>query len=362
MSLPSLAALSLHDVQPTEGTGKRKIDGTYADTRLGQPLTLRWVNERFRQVMMLVRAFRMDWPDQSLLTADDAEFIRVALDTALASAMREGHKSDVYDLNPTTWSIWLVQHVKAVRRGAWTVETAEAQQRLSFELLYGWLDAQHRLGQRWVVRDPMTRERLHRFALPFKAQMRVPPKQEELFKWRKGARRLSDWMVQGGLAPMDPAIQSQQPAALVAPPPHQSQRATLQQALWARVGQRSRQRELASVEGGGGGDADSALTQTVVATVMSESRAITDDDMNQAFEELEQTEEEDADGGGGGDAIEVLAEYEGPVPPPNHGGGAGPSQEPSQGLQQLFHINHLLEEIREVASERGGEAGPGEAS
>ena len=61
--LPALDALAfsklrIHETTPTEGTGKRKIDGSYAVTRLGKALTPRWANERFRQVMMLVREFR----------------------------------------------------------------------------------------------------------------------------------------------------------------------------------------------------------------------------------------------------------------------------------------------------------------
>ena len=111
--LPALHALAfsklcVHDTIPTDGTGKRKVDGSYADTRLGKALTPRWANERFRQVLMLVREFRNEWPNQSLLSNDDVEFIRMAIDTALAMAEREEHTSDIYDVNPTTWSIWLV--------------------------------------------------------------------------------------------------------------------------------------------------------------------------------------------------------------------------------------------------------------
>ena len=77
--LPALDALAfsklcLHEVTPTDGTGKRKADGSYADTRLGKALTPRWANERFRQVMMLTREFRNEWPNQSLLSNDDVEF------------------------------------------------------------------------------------------------------------------------------------------------------------------------------------------------------------------------------------------------------------------------------------------------
>ena len=111
-TIPSLAAL-FHRTLDIAGSGKRKIDGTYAATRLGSAMTNRWANERFRQVMLLVRQFRTEWPNQSLLTANDTEFIRSAVDVALSSAAHEEHTGDVYDLNSTTWAIWMVQHVRA---------------------------------------------------------------------------------------------------------------------------------------------------------------------------------------------------------------------------------------------------------
>ena len=67
-------------------TGKHTADGNYAASRLGQPLTARWANKRLRQVMLLVRALRTEWPNQSLLFADDVEIIRATIDTALAMA------------------------------------------------------------------------------------------------------------------------------------------------------------------------------------------------------------------------------------------------------------------------------------
>ena len=112
-ALPSLAALSHKTVLDIAGSGKRKIDGSYAATRLSQAMTNRWANERFRQVMLLIRQFRMEWPNQSLLTADDMEFIRSAVDVALSSAAHDEHTGDIYDLNSTTWAIWMVQHVRA---------------------------------------------------------------------------------------------------------------------------------------------------------------------------------------------------------------------------------------------------------
>ena len=121
-SLPSLAAL-FHKTVDIAGSGKRKVDGEYAATRLKQTITSKWANERFRQVMLLVRQFRMEWPNQALLTADDTEFIRSAIDVALSTAGHEGHTGDIYDLNSTTWAIWMVQHAYAVRKASWTVES-----------------------------------------------------------------------------------------------------------------------------------------------------------------------------------------------------------------------------------------------
>jgi len=66
-SLPSLAAL-FHKTVDIAGSGKRKIDGEYAATRLKQAMTSKWANERFRQVMLLVRQFRMEWPNQRKVT------------------------------------------------------------------------------------------------------------------------------------------------------------------------------------------------------------------------------------------------------------------------------------------------------
>ena len=266
--LPSLVAL-FHKTVSIEGTGKRKADGSYAATRLGQTITSRWANERFRQVMLLIRQFRMEWPAQSLLTADDMELIRTAIDVALSTAAHEQHTGDIYDLNPTTWAVWLIQWVYAVRKGSWTAESTQAQHTLTFETLYEWLKTQHERGEQFYIYEPGTKIILHRYKLPFK-QMVVPPKKNELFKWRKGAKRLSDWLVEGGFAPMAEAIGSLEPPTLVAPPPLQSQREARRLALWGRVANRARVRRLTSVEGEG---EDATLTRTVVQSVMEDSRA-----------------------------------------------------------------------------------------
>ena len=47
-----------------DATGKRKVDGSLAATRLGQTTSERWANERFRQTMLLILEFRREWPTQ----------------------------------------------------------------------------------------------------------------------------------------------------------------------------------------------------------------------------------------------------------------------------------------------------------
>ena len=273
--MPALDALAfsklrIHKTTPTEGTGKRKIDGSYADTRLGKALTPRWANERFRQVLMLVREFRTEWPNQSLLSNDDVEFIRMAIDTALAMAEREEHTSDIYDVNPTTWSIWLVQHTLATRVGGWTVESVRQRQKLAFEGLYRWLEVQYARGEARNLYDPRTRQLIHRYKLPFKANMVIPPPKNELFKWRKGARRLSGWMETGGLLPIAAGIVEQQPPALVAAPPLQSRREQARAAMWSRVA--SRGANIRRMSNANEDSEDARLTRGVVGSVMHESR------------------------------------------------------------------------------------------
>ena len=95
------------DQADVDGTSKRKADGTKAATRLGAATSERWANERFRQVMLLVLEFRREWPNNSLLTDDDVRSIRVAVDNALFVATRDGHVGDIYNVNATTWAIWL---------------------------------------------------------------------------------------------------------------------------------------------------------------------------------------------------------------------------------------------------------------
>lgn len=83
-------------------TGKRRTDGSRSDTRLGSATTERWASERFRQVMLLILEFRRNWPTQSLLSMDDVETIRTAVDNALYHATSNGHVADSEKRNACT--------------------------------------------------------------------------------------------------------------------------------------------------------------------------------------------------------------------------------------------------------------------
>jgi hypothetical protein len=227
-----LAGLLLRlKTEDVDGTGKRKVDGSLAATE-------RWCNERFRQVMLLILEFRLEWPDNSLLTADDVERTRGALDGALYVASSENHVGDIYDLNPTLWSILLVQWAHCYKVGGrWTVETAEAQRRLTFENLYRWLDGRHSLRIRHDLRDPTTKKVVSRYVLPFKKQ-KVPVDASIMFKIRKGARRLSDWIVRGSGSVLEgfaAGIIDMKPAEIVAPPPNAAAREARANTAWERA-------------------------------------------------------------------------------------------------------------------------------
>ena len=246
-----------------DATGKRKVDGTYAETRLGKPVTSRWLNERFRQTLLLVNEFKANGIGV-ILSSDDLEFIRMCLDVALAQAERERHVGDIYDMNAVVWACWLVQHVLSSQSGKWEVESLRQQTQWSFAGLYRFLEVMHARGDTLMIRDPTTRELLHRYKLPFKSMV-VPPKPTELFKWRKGARRLSDWLEAGGLAPLHPGIIAQQSPTIVPPPPLAVRREARRAALWSRVARRASQRPLESVHGE---EKDAQETRAVVDGVI----------------------------------------------------------------------------------------------
>ena len=71
-------------------------------------------------------------------------------------------------------AIWLVQNQHALKVGGWKVESLRAQQTLSFEGLYRWLEAQAARGENKNLYDPSTKRLLKRYKLPFK-KFTVPP-------------------------------------------------------------------------------------------------------------------------------------------------------------------------------------------
>ena len=123
----ALLAGRFHHAASCGGTGKKKVSGEKADTRLGKSVTLTWANERFRQTMLLIHEFRTNWDRGQLLSNDDVEYVRICLDIALSYAVRQGHTASDYDMSPTVWACWLVQHVLSVRSGGWQVESVEQQ-------------------------------------------------------------------------------------------------------------------------------------------------------------------------------------------------------------------------------------------
>jgi hypothetical protein len=264
------------------GTSKKKADGTLAATRLKKPVTSAWLNERFRQTLLLIREFRTNWNQGNMLSNEDVEYLRVALDTALAQAEREGHIGDIYDLNPTIWAIFLVQNLHAVRMGDWAVHSVQDRLLFSMTGMYQFLEEMHARGDLQVIRDPTTKYVLHRYKMPFKANMTMPPRASELFKFRKGANRLSEWMEAGGMPPIHPDIINLQGPKVVPTLPLQAARAARRNALWRRVTQRVSHRGLQSVTGA---DADSRETQTMVSGLMAESRADTSSESELSREE-----------------------------------------------------------------------------
>ena len=335
-----MTLLALSDLfrQSVSIDAKRKIDGEKAESRQGETVSTHWLNERFRQTLLLIREFRYNWVTGEMLTNDDIELLRICLDVALGQAARQGHTGDIYDGNAVLYSIWLVQHLHAVRAGSWTVESANDQSLWSTANMYAFLEAMHARGDTYIVRDPTTRAVLHRYRLPFRA-MTVPPRADKMFIWKKAARRLSQWMVAGGLAGLDEAIITQRPPSIVPPLPAAAAREERREALWARVAGRARRRPLFSVRGN---DADAQETRQLVSGVMSESRAaaggegagLSDEQADELEADLERemTAEEAQPSSSANDdePLEVTAER------------VGPDEQP------VFHISQLLDEIREL--------------
>ena len=177
------------------------------------------------------------------------------------------------------------RHTYATRNGGWTAESEELQGIWSFDNLYRWLEIQHARMEPRHLRDQVTNAIVKRYKLPFKT-MNVPPRHLDLFKWRKGAQRLSCWMESRGLAPIDPGIIGQQQPRLVAPPPLQSKRENARQRMWARVASKAKKRGLASV-GVHDHSSDATLTRDVIGSVMTATRGLTEAEASELEKDLE---------------------------------------------------------------------------
>ena len=86
--LPPMTLLALSDLfrRSVSIDAKRKIDGEKAESRQGATVSTHWLNERFRQTLLLIREFRYNWVTGEMLTNDDIEFLRICLDVALGQA------------------------------------------------------------------------------------------------------------------------------------------------------------------------------------------------------------------------------------------------------------------------------------
>jgi hypothetical protein len=229
-------------------------------------------------------------------------------------------------MNPTVWAIWLVQRAHTLKAGEWTVESRESQQRLSFASLYTFLQNQHSRRNKYELslRDPRTNKVQHRYSLPFKA-MRIPPAPDNQFKYRRGANRLSDWIVQGSSdgqsAGLAAGIIAMEPPQVVARPPGGAQREARANAAWGRVRAAAQRRSALRSVVGGSEDAES--TRRVVDDVMEaaedsdeemerelERDMERDDGPSMPLEDVERTLMADSDDEGGSGSEGELTEYE----------------------------------------------------
>jgi len=168
--------------------------------------------------------------------------------------------------------------------------------------------------------------------------MVIPPPRNELFKWRKGAKRLSSWMEVGGLVPIADGIIEQQPPTLVDTPPLQSRREQARAAMWSRVAARGANlRRMANANE----DSDDArLTRGVVGSVMAESRGGVSTQQTAGASSSAPAEEDSED--------EMVRELEEALAPPG-----GPSQESdADALARLLEGVRRIEEVESIRDNR----------
>ena len=237
----------------------------------------------------------------------------------------------------TCWAIWLVQNQQALKAGGWYTHSAVTQQAISFEGLYNWLKAQHGKHENRNLYDQVTKKRLKQYKFPFKV-FTVPPLSTNLFKYIKGARRLSDW-VYGCQESMDAqdrprsmgfpyGIIAQKPPELIAAPPLAEAAVARRQAVWERVRARAH-RQSVGLRTAQDGSEDAEQTRELVDAIVEESGGAHDreaestegggpsvslNDIEHALME-DSEEEEEGDSGAG------------PSAAGGEGGGAGSSTE-----------------------------------
>ena len=247
-------------------------------------------------------------------------------------------------MNPTVWAIWLVQRAHTLKAGEWTVESRESQQRLSFASLYDFMQQQHSRRNRHELslRDPIT-NKVQRYSLPFKA-MRIPPAPDNLFKYRRGANRLSDWIVQGSSdgqsAGLAAGIIAMEPPQVVARPPGAARREARANAAWGRVGAAAQRRSALRSVVGESEDAES--TRRVVDSVMA---AAEDSD-----EEMERELERDMERGDGAGPSMPLEDVERALmaDSDDEGGSGGAEELPEYERERLANIKRNQEVLRQL--------------
>ena len=171
--------------------------------------------------------------------------------------------------------------------------------------------------------------------------MNVPPRQADLFKWKRGARQLSEWMTAGGLPPLARGIIEQLPAEIVAVPLPEAEQirvAADRDALWRAVAERARQRQLDSASGG---DADDVETRDILHGVMSQSRGggMTDEEVRQFEAALERGPPEGEEEPDSSSMIPVTAERVGP---------SDDSAAGAPGVYEDMSLEQLLFEVQKL--------------
>ena len=141
------------------------------------------------------------WSDLSL-SKDEVQFVRAALQLAVAEASESEHVDGVLHQCVAVCVIWLVQQTRIAHIGDWEVHSLASLVNLSFRGMHTFLQHQH----------PTT----HTHCKTSQPQFHSP--EEELYKRRRVAQRLSDVMVAGGLPSLHTNIVAQLPPALVVPP------------------------------------------------------------------------------------------------------------------------------------------------